>query len=442
MHSSSSGSASSRRTFLAAATATVAATGATLSPAAQSPSDERTIRVGVMGLSRGMALARTFSRLPGVEVAWLCDVDPTRIKRAADSLREQVDYEIRTTADFEEILADDSVDALLCAAPNHWHAPAAVLACAAGKHVYVEKPCSHNPYEGELLVAASRKHGRCVQMGNQRRSSPSLQTAMNMLHEGRIGDVHYSRSWYANQRGTIGTGEPTDPPAGLDYDAWQGPAPRLPFVSNRLHYNWHWNWHFGNGELGNNGVHSIDLSRWGLQVEFPERVVSSGGRYWFADDQQTPDTHIVSFEFDDGRQIIWEGLSCNRHGLDGSQFGASFHGTDGALTLTSSGYTFFDRKGKPQETDKGSVGDAEHAQNFVTAIRNDDPESLNSEISEGHRSTLLCHLGNIAQRTGAALTCDSANGHILDNDQAAALWQREYSGDWLSRLQQAAGIGS
>ena len=337
---------------------------------------------------------------------------------------------VQLTGDFRTILDDKEIDVFVCAAPNHWHAPASILACAAGKHVYVEKPCSHNPWEGEQLVKAARKHKRCVQMGNQRRSADKIIRGIQLIHDGAIGNVHYSRSWYANLRGPIGDGKPAAVPDHIDYELWQGPAPRLPFVNNRLHYNWHWLWHFGNGELGNNGVHSIDLSRWGLNVDYPTRVTSSGGRHWFNDSQETPDTHLVSFEFEGGKQIMWEGLSCNRHGIDGESFGVSFHGDKGSLTMDSWGYTLLDKKDKELKKESGKVADLVHIGNFIDAVRKDDPGLLTSEIEEGHKSTMLCHLGNIAHRTGKTLDCNSTNGHILDNDAAAAMWKREYEPGW------------
>jgi predicted dehydrogenase len=332
--------------------------------------------------------------------------------------------------DFRHMLDDPEVDALVCAAPNHWHAPASILACSAGKHAYVEKPCSHNPREGELLVEAARKNKRCVQMGNQRRSGDKITEAMTLLHEGRLGRVYYSRSWYAANRGPIGTGTPAEVPPNVDYDLWQGPAPRQPFTSNRLHYNWHWVWHYGNGELGNNGIHSIDLSRWGLQVDYPTRVVSSGGRYVFDDDQQTADSHIVSFEFPGEKQIIWECLSCNRYGLDGSGFGATFHGEKGTLKLSEWGYKVFDDKGKETIDVPGTDASTTHVENFIAAIRANDPTKLHSEIEQGHKSTLLCHLGNIALRTGDSLKCDPGNGHILNSDEGRKLWSRDYEPGW------------
>jgi predicted dehydrogenase len=304
------------------------------------------------------------------------------------------------------------------------------MACNAGKHCYVEKPCSHNPWEGEMAVAAARKNKRCVQMGNQRRSAEKIIQAIQMMHEGRIGRVYYSRSWYANLRGPIGEGMPAEAPPHLDYDLWQGPAPRTPYTTNKLPYTWHWFWDYGNGELGNNGIHSLDLSRWGLQVDYPTRVVSSGGRYRFDDDQETPDTHVVSFEFEGDRQIVWECLSCNRLGMDDSGFGATFHGEDGSLKIDGWGYTLYDQKAKVVETGPGNQSLEVHVANFIDAVRANDPEMLNAEIEEGHKSTLLCHLGNIAHRTGDTVTCDPTNGHIQDNPAAEKLWKRDYDPGW------------
>lgn len=390
--------------------------------------NEKKVTVGVMGLSRGRALADAFAKQSDVEVKYVCDIDTKRAEETARTVAGAVGKSPRPITDFRQILDDPEVDALVCAAPNHWHAPATILSCAAGKHVYVEKPCSHNPREGELMVAAARKYKRAVQVGTQRRSGPGWAQAMEKLWTGAIGRVYLVRARYYSARGSIGHGKPAEVPAHINYDLWQGPAPRQPYLDNVVHYNWHWRWHWGNGELGNNGVHTLDLCRWGLGVDYPVRVTSSGGRYHWDDDQETPDTHAVCFEFEGKRQITWEGTSCNRHG---SGF-TTFYGDGGTLEVDSNGsYVLYDLDNKATDNHQASSrGDSQHITNFLDAIRNDTPLALNAEIAEGHKSTLLCHLGNIAQRTGRSLNCDPQNGHILADSEAMALWGREYEPGW------------
>ena len=300
------------------------------------PSSRRVV-VGVMGLSRGRGLATQFASRPGVDVRWICDVDSGRVAECAKALLADGRPEPRTTGDWRRILDDPEVDALVCAAPNHWHATATVRGCEAGKHVYVEKPCCQTPAEGEAMVAAARKHGRAVQVGTQRRSSAAIAEAMRFLRSGGIGRAYAARAFYGAGRGSIGRGKPAPVPPHLDWDLWQGPAPRREWIDNRVHYNWHWFWHWGNGELGNNGVHTVDLCRWGLGVDFPERVTSSGGRFAFDDDQETPDTHVATFQFPDRKLITWEGHSCNRLGEEDF---ITFYGDSGSLRLADGAPNF------------------------------------------------------------------------------------------------------
>ncbi|MEK6235435.1 MAG: Gfo/Idh/MocA family oxidoreductase, partial [Planctomycetales bacterium] len=358
---------------------------------------------------------------------YVCDVDKNRAESCAAQVNEGGGRKTTPITDFRRILDDADVDALVCAAPNHWHAPATILACSAGKHVYVEKPCSHNPREGELMVQAARKHKRAVQMGTQRRSGEMFTEAVQAMREGVIGRVYCARAYYHNARGSIGNGKPAGVPGHIDYELWQGPAPRKPYQSNVVHYNWHWFWHWGNGELGNNGVHTLDLCRWGMGVDYPTRVTSSGGRYRWEDDQQTPDTHVVAFEFEDRKTITWQGLSCNRHNSAGM---VTFYGENGTLAMGDGGYTIYDARYKEVKKSSGNRGDKEHMENFLAAIRTDKPLSLNAEIEKGHKSTLLCHLGNISQRTGRALTCDPTDGRIQNDKEAMQLWSREYAKGW------------
>jgi len=419
-----------RRTFLGQTSVTAAATGLAFNAARAAEEPSNKVVIGVMGLSRGRSLATSFASQSGVEVKYLCDTDMKRAESAVKLFEGKDLAKPRAIQDFRRILDDKEVDVLVCAAPNHWHAPSTILACSAGKHVYVEKPCCHNPQEGEWMVEAARKNKRAVQMGSQRRSGPQTIEAMQKLHEGVIGRVYLVRAWYNSARGPIGIGKPADAPSSLNYDLWQGPAPRVPYVDNRIHYNWHWLWHWGNGELGNNGIHTLDLCRWGMNVDYPIRVSSSGGRFHFEDDQQTPDTHTVSFEFEGRRAITWQGLSCNKH-RNGTGF-VTFYGDKGSLELDQDGgHRVYDGGDKRVEEVKGkSRGDIEHIANLIDAIRNDTPLELNAEIEIGHKSTLLCHLGNISQRTGRSLNCTSKNGHIVGNEKAMAMWQRDYESGW------------
>ncbi len=415
-----------RRDFLGVSASAGLALGLPARAAVKGANDR--ILVGVMGTGgRGTGLAGLFEGLPNCQVAYVCDVDQKRMENAASIVSKKKNNTPKTVTDFRRILDDKNVDVLVVATCNHWHAPAAILACSAGKNVYVEKPCSHNPREGELLVEAARKNKKSVQMGNQRRSWPRVIEAIQQVRDGVIGRAWFAQAWYLNNRPTIGKGMTAPVPEGLDYDLWQGPAPRRPFRSNYLHYNWHWFWHWGNGELGNNGIHMIDLCRWGLGVDYPSHVTSSGGRYRFEDDQETPDTHIVSFSFPDRKTITWEGLSCTQL-PSGKSADVIFVGDKGSLMITGTGYTICDPKGKEIRKETGSGSDSVHAGNLLDAIRSG--KALNSEIEEGHKSTLLCHLGNIAHRTGRALRTDPKNGHILEDREAMALWTREYEKGW------------
>lgn len=401
----------------------------------QSSKNPRTVRVGVMGLSRGQSLAYDLAQLENVEITYLCDIDTSRTKNVRKQLEAKTGQASRVVGDFREILDDPDVDVLVCAAPNHWHGPATIMACKEGKHVYVEKPCSHNPQEGEWMVKAAREYGRCVQMGTQRRSAAGTRAGIEKLHSGAIGSVHLARCYYNNLRGSIGKGRPGEPPATVDYELWQGPAPRKAFRTNYLHYNWHWFWHWGGGELANNGVHALDLCRWGLDVTYPIRTVSSGGRYWYDDDQETPDVQSACFEFEQGKQITWDALSCNKHRVD---FFCCFYGTQGTLELDSDGqFRIYDRNDKLIEKgEESSVGQVEHLQNFIDCVRSNSPEKLNQPILDGHRSTLLCHLGNIAYRTGQTVLTDSETGHLLTSADAnqTDLWRREYDPNWATAV--------
>jgi predicted dehydrogenase len=393
-------------------------------PAAEGANSK--IVAAVMGLGRGMDHVAALLKLPNVELAYLCDVDKRRLESGMKVVAPKMTKSPQAVQDFRRILEDKSVDALFIATGNYWHAPATILGCAAGKHVYVEKPGSHDPYESELMVAAARKHQRIVQLGTQRRSYPGIREGIQKLHEGIIGRVLSARSWYNSSRASIGRGKVVPVPEALDYSLWQGPAPERPYLDNLVHYNWHWRWHWGNGELGNNGPHYLDLARWGLNVDTPRTVTYTGGRYFFEDDQETPDTGVVTFDFG-ACGISWDHSSCQPRKAE--QFTlVNFYGDKGTMAFKDNGYIVYDLNGKQLAQGSGPTGDTLHIGNFLDCIRSG--QKPNAEIEEGQRSTRLCHLGNIAYRTGHALHLDPQTRKIVNDSAATALWRREYRSGW------------
>ncbi|HAQ20903.1 MAG TPA: dehydrogenase [Prolixibacteraceae bacterium] len=404
------------------------------------------IRISVMGVnSRGKALAETYASQPNCDVVHICDVDRRAMEKCIASVTEIQKHQPKGFSDFRRSLESKDIDGMVIATPDHWHAPAAILSLQAGKHVYVEKPCSHNPAEGELLIKAAGKYGQVIQMGNQRRSYPNVIKAIQELRKGAIGRSYLGKGWYTNNRGPIGIGKEVDVPEWLDWDLWQGPAPRKAYKDNIVHYNWHWRWHWGTGEALNNGTHMVDLLRWGLDVDFPTKVSSSGGRYRYQDDWETPDTQIINFEFGNNIAMTWEGRSCNGKTIEGNTVGALFYGENGSLLIDGNAYTIFDLESKVvKEVKNEKVIDARnlsnpasdldslHIQNFFAGIKTG--EKLNSDIDSGHKSTLLVQLGNISQRVGRTLNTDPKTGHILDDKDALLFWQRSYEKGWEIKL--------
>jgi len=393
----------------------------------------------VMGVnSRGAYLAECFAKLTNVEVAYLCDVEE---KAIANGLKPFTNATKKPAIikDIRDLVNKNDFDALIIAAPDHWHAPAAILGVTHGKHVYVEKPCGHNAHEGELLIQAMKKYPKqLIQMGNQRRSMPNLIEAVRLVKvEKIIGNAYFGKAWYANNRKSIGIGKKIAVPNTLDFDLWQGPAPRRDYKDNLVHYNWHWFWHWGTAETCNNATHEIDMCRWFLAADYPTKVTSSGGRYAFKDDWETPDTQIASFEFADSKAITWEGRSCNVFPVEGAGRGFTIYGDKGTLAnLGNDDYKIFDYENKLVKEVKSDAKndpanpvsasgnlDFYHFDNFIKAVRGE--AKLNSPIDEGHKSVLLCHLANIAQRTGRTLHCDPKNGHILNDADAVKFWKRE-----------------
>jgi predicted dehydrogenase len=409
-----------------------AAAGAALAvqSSAQAVAANEKVIVAVMGVhGRGSALAKAFSENPGSEVAYVIDVDEQAVDKTVKLVESVRQRRPQGAADVRKVLEDKAVDALVIAAPNHWHAPATILACGHGKHVYCEKPCSHNAREGELMVQAARKNNVVVQHGTQRRSWPAVREAIEQVQSGAIGKVLHVRSWYNNRRPSIGHGNKAEVPSWLNWSLWQGPAPERDYLDNIVHYNWHWRWHWGGGELANNGVHGLDVCRWGLGVDYPNRVAAMGGHYRWDDDQETPDTLTVTYEFD-GATIMWEGVSWSSRGRGDDGFGVEFLGENGTLAIKDSSYQIFDEKNKPipGKSGTGRGGDPDHVANFLECVRSG--SRPNADVEDAHKSTLLCHLGNISYRTGRVLECDPKTGRVKNVPEAEELWSREYRKDW------------
>lgn len=392
---------------------------------AASPNEK--IVVGVMGLGRGKGLIESFAPSPNAQVEYVCDVDSRRLAEGASLVTKLGGNTPQQVGDVRRILDDKRVDALVIAAPDHWHAPATIMACNAGKHVYCEKPASHNAQEGEWMVAIARKQNRVVQLGTQRRSMPAYIEGVAKVKSGIVGRPLLARGYYFNPRPTIKKGVEAAVPEWLNYDLWQGPAPERAYRDNVVHYNWHWMWHWGTAELGNNGVHLIDIMRWGLGVDYATRVTAAGGRYRFDDDQETPDTSVTTFEFDK-QAIIWEGRSFYKPIADEApKFEVAFYCDNGTVTIDRTKYVVYDAGGKQLETATFKSGDVPHIENFLACVRSGDRP--NADIEEGHKSTLLCHLGNMAWRTGRVIDVD-ASTHKPTDAEAAKLWGRDYRTGW------------
>jgi predicted dehydrogenase len=387
----------------------------------------RKLRVAVVALGRGMAHVSALLSLPDVEIAYLAEVDPQRLGTGLKAVANKQTSPCKGITDFRTCLEDKTVDAVFIATPNFWHTPAAVLAMQAGKHVYVEKPGSQNPHEAELIVAASKKYGRLVQMGNQRRTW--MREAIAALHAGAVGDVRFARAFYYGARKAIG--QPVKPaPSDLDLNLWQGPVADESGRNIRdfVHYDWHWLWHWGNGELGNNGIHTLDILRWGLQAKYPTRISYNGGRYWHKDPQETPDTGTAVFDFGHCG-MEWVQSSCSTRSAEKPTAECFFYGDNGTFAISSSAWTIFDPKGEKIGEGKGpGGGDPAHIGNFLNSIRGE--AVLNSPIEEGQISTMLCHLGNIAYRTNTTLQCDPDSGRLLTKLPDEKLWKRPYRKGW------------
>jgi predicted dehydrogenase len=395
--------------------------------------------------SRGLDHARLFTRLPNVEVVTLCDPDERFLTKAASEIEKISGKRPRFERDLRHVLDDKEIDAISIAAPNHWHALATVWACQAGKDVYVEKPISHNISEGRRMVEAARKYNRIVQVGTQNRSRAIMRAAMDYLHSGAFGDVYMIRCLVFRPRENIGRGLITAPPPAFDYDLWLGPAPFRPYQDNRVHYNWHWFWDTGNGETGNNGPHYADLARWALQeYEHPIRIQSMGSFDVYDSDQETPNNQTTMLEYADGVRIQLEVRGVYTNAEAETRIGVLLYTSKGWMRLRWNGWeSYFG--GETEITGEGLVHKSNlakhmtaemfspeendqiaHFSNFVDRVRDRRRDLLNADILEGHLSTAMCHLGNIAYRTRRQVVFDDSSETFPGDDEANTYLTRRY----------------
>lgn len=423
-----------RRKFIknAGGTAAIAASASLIGPKTWAGANDR-IRVGVIGINgRGGAHINGFGALENVEIAALCDADENVLNRRVREVERKTDKAPKTYTDMRKLFEDKDIDVVGIATPNHWHALATIWACQAGKDVYVEKPGSHNIYEGQKAAEAAKKYNRIVQIGSQSRSSEALREAMQKLRDGAIGEVYMAKGLCYKWRNTIGTAKGNQPiPDGVNYDLWLGPAEQEPLRRLRLHYDWHWQWPYGNGDIGNQGIHEMDKARWGLGVDLPSQVSSMGGKFMFEDDQQTPNCQIATFKYPEQNKMLvfevrhWitnpeDGLSA-----DGNVVSNMYYGSEGYMVVpTYNSYQIF--MGRAREAQPMVSKGGDHFANFVQAVRNRKQSDLNAPYEEVRKSAALCHLANIAYRTGRTLEFDPVKENFKSDEEANAMLTRNY----------------
>jgi predicted dehydrogenase len=370
------------------------------------------INVAIVGVGgRGQAHIRGYAKQPDAHIYALCDVDEANLERSQAVVKKLTGQTPKTYKNMQDVFAEKEVHAVSMPLPNHWHALATIWACQAGKDVYIEKPACHDPYEGRQMVAAARKYGRMVLVGSQGRSADHKIRAVQLLQEGVIGQVYMAKGLCFKRRKSIGH-TPNEPvPPGVDWDKFRGPAPMIPFSKNHFLYNWHWFWDTGNGDIGNQGVHEMDIARWGLGVGHPHSAVANGGKYVYNDDQETPNTLLARFDYGD-KELVFEvrGLQTGSEGeltatSEGNTVGNLFYGSDGWMALDGDGYRIF--KGDPaklvQSVKSSNDSFASHIANFLSAMRTRRYQDLHADVEIGRVSADLCHLANISYRLGGQL---------------------------------------
>lgn len=403
-----------------------ASAGALLAGAVAKAAPSERVTLCVVGIrGRGASLASNFAALPNAHITHICDVNTNLLGPFAKKIADIQKSEPEQVQDLRRVLEDKSVDALVVATPDHWHALATIWGCQAGKHVYVEKPISHNIGEGRKMVEAARKHNRVVQVGTQSRSVPHIIEAINQVRSGKLGTIHMAKAWNSQLRRRVPPQPDAAVPAGLDWEVWQGPAPERPFNPNRYSYGWRWLWDYGTGDMGNDGVHDLDIARWGLGVDFPTSASTTAAKLVFDGDiQETPDTQIVTFEFPQSKAVlVYEQRLWSPYFQEGYENGVAFYGTQGYLLLGRRGWKVVGERNKVLLDKTETFSDIPHLQNFLDCVKGQ--AKPNCDIEEGQRSTLLAHLGNISYRVGRPLKFDGMKETILGDEDAARLLARK-----------------
>ncbi|TWU09263.1 Glucose--fructose oxidoreductase precursor [Symmachiella macrocystis] len=443
-------SATNRRGFLksSAAVATNTAAAAVLmseAQAAKAPANER-LRVGCIGTGgRAQFLITAFAGLAECDVVTVCDLDPERLSRGVEVVKIAQGHPPKAETDFLKLIDDPTLDVIVVGTPDHWHAIPTIMACQAGKDVYVEKPDGHNMVEGQRMVQAMRKHGRIVQMGTQARTGEHFQAAIDYIATGALGKVLVAKAWESTRQSSLGHPQDSSPPAGIDYDRWLGPAPKRPFNKMRFHANWRWFFELGAGDLGNDGVHRLDYARWALStaveaqggkpLHMPTKISALGGKWYFDDIQEWPDTLQVNYEYPGeedgpGKILTYEMRVWTPYNHEGEGEGAVIYGDQGYIVIGNRRWRAYGPKHKLLAEHSGNNDGLSHIQNFVDCIKSRKKPNADLE-TVGHPSSILCHAGNIAWRVGRQVQLDPETETFIDDDEANALRTRpEYRKPW------------
>lgn len=385
------------------------------------------LRIAVIGVNgRGKDHIQGFMKVPNVEIATFCDVDKVVSAAGAAEFEKKYGKKVATQQDLRKVFDDKNIDAVSVATPNHWHALAAVWACQAGKDVYLEKPISHDFTEGQKVIEAAKKYNRIVQHGVQRRSSEAVKEAVKHLQDGLIGNVYMARGINYKWRPSLGKLETSPVPDGLDWNLWQGPAEARKFSKNYVHYNWHWHWNFGNGEIGNQGIHELDMALWGMGLGFPEEIVSSGGQYLWDDCRETPEVLTTTFNYPkQKKRIEFEVRPWMSNKEDDVEVGNIFYGEKGYMVIPNydSYKTFLGRNREPGPAGKAG---GDHYANFVKAVLARDTKLQNGPVEQGHLAAGMAHLANISYKTGRKMNFDPATQKFINDKEGNAMLSRKY----------------